>query len=107
MRAKFGNIRTTIDGIDFASKAEAKRYQELRLLERAGEIRELELQPRYEITINGHKICTYVGDFYYVGKTGTPTTEDVKGMATPLFKVKAKLFRALYGRDIVLIGGRG
>lgn len=106
MRSKFGNIRTTVDGIDFASKAEAKRYQELKLLERAGEIRELQRQPRYEIKVNGHKVCTYVGDFDYVGKSGAPTTEDVKGVATPLFKLKAKLFRALYGRDIVLIGGR-
>lgn len=102
-RGKYGNKRTELDGIVFASAAEAKRYSELKLLERAGEISGLELQPRYQLVVKGHKVCTYVGDFRYLDKTGAPVTEDVKGVATDAFKIKARLFRALMGRDIQII----
>src|SRR5579872_4879033 len=46
----------TADGVVFASKAEMLRYRELRLLERAGEIRNLELQPRYPLVANNHPV---------------------------------------------------
>ena len=46
-RNKYGARKTVIDGITFDSKREAIRYQELKLLERAGEIKDLELQPKY------------------------------------------------------------
>ena len=90
----------TIDGVRFASTKEGKRYQELKLLERAGEISRLELQPRYDITINGVKVCTYVGDFRYFTKA-KQVLEDVKGMKTPLYRLKAKLVRALYNVEIL------
>ena len=88
----------TIDGIRFASTKEGKRYTELKLLERAGEISRLELQPRYDITINGVKVCTYVGDFRYMTKASV-VLEDVKSPATaklPLYRLKRKLVEALY-----------
>ena len=47
--SKYGAIRTTVDGVTFASKAEARRYAELKLLEQAGEIKGLELQPKFDI----------------------------------------------------------
>ena len=49
--SKYRNVKTEVDGILFASKKEARRYSELKLLERAGEIAHLELQPRIKICI--------------------------------------------------------
>ena len=98
--SKFKAVPTEVDGIRFASKKEAKRYQELKLLERAGEISRLELQPRYDITINGVKVCTYVADFRYFGKA-KQIVEDCKGFKTPLYRLKSKLVRALYNVEIL------
>lgn len=105
---KYRNIPTEVDGIRFASKAEARRYNELKLLMRAGEISSLELQKRYPLeATDGTKLGTYVADFDYLdAKSATHVTEDVKGVATPVFKLKAKLFRAQYGREIKIIGGK-
>jgi hypothetical protein len=102
---KYRNKPTHIDGIRFASKAEAKRYQELKLLERAGEITGLRLQPRYPLyAYEKEKICDYVGDFeYFEPVKGKYITEDVKGVLTPVFKLKAKLFKAHYQREIRII----
>jgi len=99
---KFGAIRTTIDGITFASKAEAKRYAELRLMVMGNVISELELQPKYPIIINDMKVCTYVADFRYRNDRGKMIVEDVKGVKTPVYKLKKKLM-ASFGVDIVEI----
>ena len=64
-RSKYKAVKTTIDGITCDSKKEAKRYTELKLLEKSGHITHLELQPEYQITINGAKICKYKADFRY------------------------------------------
>jgi hypothetical protein len=93
-------VKTIVDGITFASKKEAKRYTELKLLERAGEISRLELQPRYDITINGVKICTYVADFRYFSKAKL-VVEDCKGYLTPVYRIKRKLVMALYNVEIL------
>jgi len=98
--SKYGAIKTVVDGITFASRKEAKRYTELKLLELAGEISRLELQPRYDITINGVKVCTYVADFRYFGKA-KQIVEDCKGFKTPLYRLKSKLVRALYNVEIL------
>lgn len=98
-RTKFGAVRTEVDGVSFASKKEARRYSELKLLERAGEIENLSLQPRFPLRVNDCLVCTYVGDFLY-GVTGDPSSlivEDVKGVRTPLYRLKAKMFAAQYG----------
>lgn len=107
-RHKYGAQPTTIDNIRFASKAEARRYQELKLLEKAGEIRELELQPKFPLFAPGRGnggpyecVCVghYVADFRYLeGKT--LQIEDVKGMKTPLYRWKKKHFEAQYGISI-------
>lgn len=102
-RRKYGNKPVTVDGRRFASKAEARRHAELLLLERAGEVRNLVCQPRYPLVVNGHLVCTYVADFAYLTRAGMPATEDVKGVETGEFKVKSKLFRALMGRDVVVV----
>ena|SRR5882672_180432 len=91
--SKYGAVRTTIDGITFDSKREAARYLELKLLAKAGIIRDLELQPAFVFCHNGRKIFTYRADFaYYEGDQRT--VEDVKGVRTPLYKLKKKLVEA-------------
>jgi hypothetical protein len=100
--SKYGNRRITVDGNSFASKREAARYGELRLLQGIGEIENLTLQPRFPLKVNGKLVCTYVADFLY-GKTGDATSlvvEDVKGYRTEVYKIKAKLFEALHGFPI-------
>jgi hypothetical protein len=92
-----------VDGIRFASTAEARRYQELKYLESAGEIKELELQPKFPLYVcrrqNGelHKVCDYIADFRYRrGPTGLLIIEDVKGVRTPVYRLKRKMVEAQY-----------
>lgn len=99
---KYRNQPVEVDGIRFASQAEAARYRVLRLLEQAGEIRDLEVQPRFPLVVDGVKVGTYVGDFAY-WRGDERVVEDVKGVRTPLYLVKAKLFSVLYGIEIVEI----
>jgi hypothetical protein len=100
--SKYGNERVEVDGVMFASKAEARRYEDLRRVEQAGEIRDLEPQPRYELQpgfVDGdgvrHRPVFYVGDFSYV-EQGRIICEDTKGMATDVYKLKIKLARYIY-----------
>ena len=96
-RNKFGNVATVVDGIRFDSKAEAKRYGELRILERAGEITGLTCQPKFEIVVLGKKVATYRGDFQYRDAAAHRTViEDVKGVQTEAFKIKWALLQTLY-----------
>lgn len=102
MTAKFRNIKTTVDGIEFSSKKEAKRYGELKLLERAGEIHGLAVQPRFPLRVGDKLVCNYVGDFLYTLKdaAGELIVEDVKSPITrkhPVYRIKVKLFEALHG----------
>ena len=101
--SKYRNTPVIHDGIRFASKAEGKRYLELKLLERAGEIHSLNLQVRYELRVLDDKVCTYVADFVYFDKRNVIHVEDVKGMLTPEFKLKARLFRIVMGTEIEII----
>ena len=100
-RNKYGNKKVTVDGIQFDSIRESVRYRELKLLERAGEIQELELQPRFllleRFKKNGktYRKTEYVGDFKYIEK-GQVVVEDVKGKETDVFKLKHKLFEYKY-----------
>ena len=99
---KYHNRKTTIDGIKFDSKAEAKRYVELKLLQKAGKITNLELQQKYELqpkykNNKGETIraITYKADFKYI-ENGKKVVEDVKGMETKDFKLKKKLLEYKY-----------
>jgi hypothetical protein len=92
----------TLDGIIFDSKREAARYAELKLLEKGGFIRQLELQPAFEFELNGKVIFKYIADFrYFEGKTRV--VEDVKGVQTPLFRLKRKLIESQFNIKIVLV----
>lgn len=96
---KFKAQKTTVDGVQFASKKESKRYSILKLLERAGEISGLTLQPEFVLSVNDHLICKYIADFTYTEK-GKVIVEDVKGFKTREYRLKKKLLRALLGIEI-------
>ncbi len=102
---KYHNTPITIDNIKFQSKKEGNRYQELKLLERAGEISDLRLQVKYELQpsfkIDGKtiKAINYIADFVYEEK-GKIIVEDVKGIFTNIYKLKAKMFAYKYGFKI-------
>lgn len=103
--SKYGAKKTTVDGIEFDSKAEAKRWGELKLLERGGQIKNLERQVRYDLAINGVKLGFYKADFRYWDQASSQhVVEDVKGFRTPVFAIKAKLMKALHRVEIVEIG---
>lgn len=84
-----------VDGHRFASKREAARYGELKLLMRGGAIRGLKLQEPFEIAINGVKCFTYKADFSYT-ENGKKIVEDVKGFKTPIYRLKKKCVEAAY-----------
>jgi len=112
---KYGAKPTTVDGIRFASKAEAKRYSELKLLEKAGEIIGLKLQPKFDIHVaafvrdcppgvrHPQKVCSYIADFAYYDKSGVAIFEDAKGFKTPMYRLKKKMVEAEYGIQITEI----
>lgn len=101
--SKYRNKKTVIDGITFASKREANRYAELKLLERVGEIIDLKCQPRYSLATNGVKLGTYVADFSYREKaTNESVVEDVKSKPTitAIYRLKKKLMLAIHGIEV-------
>lgn len=103
-RSKYNAKKTVVDGITFDSKAEAKRYTELKMLERAGLIIKLKLQPKYEVLPsytngNGRKVRAmhYIADFeYYDTEKKRMVVEDVKGHKTREYLLKKKLFEKRY-----------
>ena len=105
-RPKYGNKKVTIQGIKFDSKWEGERYLYIKSLERAGVVKDLELQVRYNLLVNDQKICAYVADFRYKreDKDGVwyEIVEDAKGFETPEFKLKKKLMKACLGIEIFL-----
>lgn len=99
---KYRNQPTTVHGRRFASKLEARRYGELRMLQMAHEIDGLECQPRFSLDVNGQHICDYVADFSYI-ENGALVVEDAKGVLTPDCKIKLALMKAIHGIDVKLI----
>lgn len=102
---KYGAKKVVVDNITFDSKREAERYGELRLLEKGGEITDLEIHPKWDL--HGYslfhpyrvKIATYTADSSYREK-GSHVVEDVKGYRTDMYKLKKKWMNAEYGIDI-------
>ncbi|MFA5378064.1 MAG: DUF1064 domain-containing protein [Dehalococcoidia bacterium] len=120
--AKYGNKKTVIDGITFDSQLEALRYIELTRLKQAGIVKEIEVQPEFELQPAYWKCCgevstnvaskhicwmcnkkkpitraiTYRADFRVTYADGHQEIEDVKGMETAVFKLKKKLFEYRY-----------
>jgi hypothetical protein len=98
---KYGNAPTRIEGKFFASKKEARRYRELLLLERGGIIADLETQPVFDLDVNGIHIARYIADFRYRDlERGCIVVEDVKGVRTEIYKLKARLLKAIHGIEV-------
>ena len=94
--SKYHNKKVTIDNITFDSIKEGNRYQELKLLLKAKEIENLELQPKFELYAG----IKYIADFeYYDQRLQRHVVEDVKGMRTEVYKIKKKLFLDIYGKS--------
>ena len=96
---KYNAKKTVVDGIVFASKREAARYQELKLLKRAGKIKDLQLQVPYELIPKqaGERACKYIADFVYM-ENGKQIVEDVKGYkGNPVWIIKRKLLLFVHG----------
>lgn len=101
-KSKYGAVKTEIDGIMFDSKHEAKRYQELRLLEQAGEITNLRLQVPFELipkSKHGMPI-RYIADFTYNDQSGQLIVEDAKGVKTPVYRLKRRIMAEIYNIEI-------
>ncbi len=99
---KFNAVKTVVEGITFDSAKEARRYGELRLLEKNGEIRNLEIKPVYPFIVNGKTCFKMVPDFaYFDGKRRI--VEDVKSPPTKTraYRIKKKCIEAYYGFEIV------
>lgn len=114
---KYGNKKTTVDGITFDSIKEAKRFKELSLMERAGMIQDLQRQVKYILipaqrepdTVGArggvHKgklierECTYVADFVYQ-ENGQTVVEDTKGFRTKDYLLKRKMLLFFHGIKI-------
>lgn len=96
---KYNAKKVTIDGIEFDSTWEGQRYSQLKVLEKAGEISDLQLQVSMPIEVNGVHICKYVADFVY-HQHDEKIVEDAKGVKTAIYSQKKKLIKAVYGIDI-------
>lgn len=116
-KSKYGANKATVDGIIFDSRREARRYSQLKLLERAGEISDLQLQVKFEliptqfeeVEVNGkirrgkcieRSICYYADFVYTDNSTGETVVEDAKGMRTPEYVMKRKLMLYIHGIQI-------
>jgi hypothetical protein len=104
--SKYHAQPTTLDGIRFASKKEARRWSELCLLQKAKAITDLERQVKYDLVVNDVRICAYVADFTYwelsraAGDAPVFIVEDAKGVRTPEYRLKCKLMFAVHGITI-------
>ena len=99
---KYRNEPVEMDGVRFDSKKEARRWAELVLMERAGRITQLRRQVAVPVVAGGEVVCEYVADAVYF-EDGTKVIEDTKSPATrrnPVYRLKRKLLKALYGIDV-------
>jgi hypothetical protein len=99
-RNKYNAKRVKYDGIWFDSIKESQRYAELRLLERAGVVKDIAVHPVYMLSMSDTAICNYIPDFRYTDvKTGDVVVEDVKGRKatqTTAWRLKWKMAKAQY-----------
>ena len=98
--SKYHSEKVTIDGETFDSRREARRWTELKLLEKAGEIKDLRRQVKFVLIPTQRdesgklieKECSYLADFTYTdARTGEEIVEDAKGYRTPEYVLKRKL----------------
>lgn len=109
-RTRYGNKKTTVDGITFDSMHEADCWSRLKLIERTGAIRNLQRQVAFPFVLNEVKICTYTADFVFDRLTGdqwAQVVQDAKGnrydkggragTRTDVYVIKKKMMAAFYG----------
>ena len=116
---KYNASKCVVDGITFDSRKEAKRYCELKLLEKGNVIRDLRLQVEFELLPNQYatekrygkngkplkdkkvlleRRVVYRADFVYtLNETNETVVEDVKGIRLDTYKIKKKLMLYRYG----------
>ena len=101
---KYGNVKTELDGMTFDSAKEARRWAELKLMERAGLISDLQRQVKFELIprMGAERAVNYVADFVYQDNSRDCETvvEDCKGYKTDVYKLKKKLMQYLLGIEI-------
>lgn len=108
-RSKYGNRKVELDGHVFDSRAEARYYQQLKLLEKAGEVLFFRLQPRYLLQDSfkkdgkTHRRIDYIADFEVHHKDGSIEVVDVKGALTDVFRIKEKMFNKKYPHKLTLV----
>jgi hypothetical protein len=101
--SKYKNRKVELDGYTFDSQAEANRYAELKLLERAGKVTHIILQPQFDFYVGLELMFRYFADFSYLNEHDNKIIEDVKGPRTPVYRLKKKLIEARYGIKITEI----
>ena len=106
-KVKYGNKKVVADGITFDSCKEWLRYTELQLALKSGLIDKLEVHPKFKLVVNGMKVCNFVADFSYLQVSPSDGSnkvivEDVKSKPTmtPVYRIKKKLVKALFGIDV-------
>ncbi len=103
--SKYKNKKTVVDGIEFDSKKEANRYQELLLLQKNGIITDLKRQvpytlvPAFNLGRKRYRPMSYIADFVYK-ENGKEVVEDTKGYRTEVYKIKKKLMAYIYQIEI-------
>ena len=102
---KYHNRKVTVDGLSFDSQGEANYwFGTLKMMERAGEIFDLQRQVRIPLVVNGAAICSMVVDYRWLDAGGAPHYADFKGApATADWTLKAKLFKAIIGSEIQIV----
>ena len=100
---KYKNKKVMYDGMEFDSQKEKNHYIGLKMLEKAGEIKDLELQkvfilqPAFKKNGTSYRAITYKADFVYLDlRTNKIVVEDTKGYRTEVYKIKKKLFEYVY-----------
>ncbi len=102
-KRKYKNKKIIVDGMKFDSQLEANRWQELKILQKGGAIKDLrrqvrfELQPKYKKNGKTIQSISYVADFVYYSFTERKIiVEDTKGYLTEVYKLKKKIFEYKY-----------
>lgn len=103
--SKYNNKKVEVDGIKFDSKREYARWNQLKIMERAGAISDLKRQVPFELApsvqLGGRKkpALRYVADFTYT-QGGKMVVEDAKGMLTDVYRIKKHLMLSVHGIEI-------
>lgn len=112
-KSKYSSVKTVVDGITFDSKKESEYYKTLLMLQKACEVDDIELQPKFEYKVLYTRFDqidpivskkeTYISDFRVTYKNGDIEIVDCKGMRTAIFNRKKKIVEKLFGISIKLV----